>query len=207
MMNKISKKDAKRMGFRRYYTGRPCKKGHLSERWISGKCIKCHHEYKLENDARIKEKRRQHRLEMKKSIQEYDRQYWIKNKDRISINRKNDSMIKEYQKNYKKQNQQKISKQMRTYRRENQDVVSASRVSYRTRKLHAVPWWLTSKHKSQIKRIYEEARERTEQTGINYSVDHIVPLQGKEACGLHVPWNLRVITLSRNCSKANKLLT
>lgn len=52
--------------------------------------------------------------------------------------------------------------------------------------------------------FYIEARRLTEETGVNYVVDHYWPINGKGSCGLHVPWNLRVITQGENDSKGNK---
>lgn len=74
---------------------------------------------------------------------------------------------------------------------------------YRAAKLKRTPPWLTEEHWKQIEEFYNEARRLTQVTGIPHEVDHIIPLRGKNVSGLHVPWNLQILTESQNCSKNN----
>jgi hypothetical protein len=73
--------------------------------------------------------------------------------------------------------------------------------------LNAVPAWLTAEHKRHIECIYAIADFLTRKIGTNYEVDHYYPLNGDQSCGLHVPWNLRVITQVANKIKGNRLPT
>ena len=75
----------------------------------------------------------------------------------------------------------------------------------RSAKLGATPKWLTSIQKAQIQQFYDIAVARETQTGIRYTVDHVHPLRGANFSGLHVPWNLQIMSHSANSSKANKV--
>ena len=52
--------------------------------------------------------------------------------------------------------------------------------------------------------MYERAQRLSETTGIYHVVDHVWPLKGENSCGLHVPWNLQVITHALNVAKGSK---
>jgi hypothetical protein len=74
----------------------------------------------------------------------------------------------------------------------------------RALKKQALPIWLTAIEKCQIEEFYEISLAKSFQTGIKHHVDHIFPLKGKGYNGLHVPWNLQILTQEQNDKKATK---
>jgi 5-methylcytosine-specific restriction endonuclease McrA len=76
----------------------------------------------------------------------------------------------------------------------------------RTAKLNAAPSWLTEKQYKEIEEFYVLAKELQWLSEEPLHVDHIVPLQGENVSGLHVPWNLQILPRSMNSSKGNKVL-
>lgn len=95
----------------------------------------------------------------------------------------------------------KFRARVSTYKKKNPALVAASNASRRAMELMAQPPWADRKALAQY---YLEARRISLLTNIPHSVDHIWPLQGKGFTGLHVPWNLRVITQIENSQKFNK---
>jgi hypothetical protein len=100
-----------------------------------------------------------------------------------------------------KANRKIISKK---WQQENPDKNCAKAAKYRSKKLQATPSWLTPEDYKQIEVEYSLAQWASEVMKEEFHVDHIVPLQGKNVCGLHVPWNLQVIPAVANLKKGNK---
>lgn len=65
----------------------------------------------------------------------------------------------------------------------------------------ATPPWADMK---EIRKVYELANRRTQETGVPHEVDHIIPLQHPDVCGLHVEWNLQVLDYRTNAAKSNR---
>lgn len=68
---------------------------------------------------------------------------------------------------------------------------------------NATPKWLTKKHIEQVEYLYWLASDLTKICGEPYEVDHIIPLRGKNVCGLHVPWNLQILPRDLNRKKGS----
>jgi hypothetical protein len=78
----------------------------------------------------------------------------------------------------------------------------ALKAKYRAMKSNALLECLTGDDLEDIETYYH-AREHLSGVLV-YHVDHIVPLVNEVVCGLHVPWNLRLMISSENISKGNK---
>lgn len=174
---------------------------------IEGHCKICRKAsrsvYYEKNKISILESRKKYAEENKDKILRYRES---KKEERLLHGREYYKINMDDRKAYRERNRVKIKLQKRIYRASNRSKFNAKSAKRRASKLKATPNWLTKEEFIEIEELYEIAQAFKLYTGQEYHVDHIVPLQGENVCGLHVPWNLQILEASENLSKHNKLL-
>lgn len=113
-------------------------------------------------------------------------------------------LYNETRKLWKKNNKDKIRDQNSRYSSSHKAVIASNESKRRARKLQATPKWLSKEQTKEIRQFYTDAEECEWLSEGGLHVDHIVPLQGKNVSGLHVPWNLQILPGPENCSKGNR---
>ena|ERR1017187_1681536 len=113
--------------------------------------------------------------------------------------------IKTNYKTWKSANRDKTRAHSKKWSKANRAKMNAYEANRRAAKLYATPKWLTKEQLKEIQSYYELAKELQWLSEEPLEVDHIVPLQGKNVSGLHVPWNLQILPESLNCRKSNYL--
>ena len=167
-----SREEAKAQGLKRYYTGKPCKNGHVVERTTcDGKCTECNRLNAISFRGRNPEK-----------ISKENKERWSK-------------LSPEYKrakaKRYRTNNREHWLQSMRNHYKNN-------KASYKQRRhdilRNLVDQYnqLSAEEQKRLDEIYVEANELNERDGAySWHVDHIKPLAKG---GKHHPDNLQILT-------------
>lgn len=135
------------------------------------------------------------------------KKYYEKNSERLNEKRRGCKALAEKSRKRYEKNKEYMRKRQSEYGKlPSAKALNAARQKKREqRKRMATPSWLTEEHLLEMKHMYWLAGDLKAVSGQEYHVDHIVPLKGKNVCGLHVPWNLQILPADLNYRKSNRL--
>lgn len=172
------------------------------------KCIKC-----LETKPLTKEyfniskvNKDGFRSECRICQKKYLKDYYNKNRKRLlkknlEYQKKNKESVNNKKKKWAVRNKDKVKKAQKDYHKKNPHKKAEWEAKRRCCKIKATPKW---SELDKISILYEKAQWLSSITGLTYHVDHIIPLQGENVCGLHVWSNLQIVQDIINFSKSNK---
>lgn len=222
-------------GNKTYLSDKPCKNGHLAERYTSSRaCLECeplkrqnmtpeqiarkqawwrenYHSNPEPFRERSKEYKRKLRAENPEKVREAVNAWERANRDKRRViskrtREKNAESIRlSKAEAYRRSDRLINNEKSKAWRKKNPAKVRVIMNTNLAHRRQAVPKWLTPEQRAQIKRFYWLAQDCSIVTGEAYWVDHIIPLRGKTVCGLHVPWNLQVLPREVNQRKSNRV--
>jgi hypothetical protein len=108
-------------------------------------------------------------------------------------------------KEFYKENIEQRRAYQRHWSKTNRGIANALGRKYKLKKANATPLWLTPEQLYNMQCTYKVATQLSETSSQKWHVDHIVPIRGKDVCGLHVPWNLQVLPAKMNMQKGNRI--
>lgn len=198
----MTKVEAIEKGLDKYMRGTPCRKGHVGFRSTrTDACLHC-------------KKNTVNRYRKKPGIRErenqYGKDYRSRRQDDLEYKEQRNLRMRESRKRHpntrkrwRQNNRARDLANEHARRRRNPQKFIEYQKTRSERVKRATPSWLSEEHQYQMILVYEERDNRNLEGDTVWEVDHVVPIQGKKVCGLHVPWNLQVSPRSENRSKSN----
>lgn len=178
---------------------------------LQSQCRKCMKDWKRLNAEKLREAERQYyqrnaELIRNKKLDNYHKDVAKHQAKNRAWKEANVVRVQEVSANWRKKNSDYLAVARQEYYKKNRGKYLAHAVARRAAKERATPPWFDEDMQWMVEEIYHLAFKRKQALGGDWHVDHIVPLRGREVCGLHVPWNLRVIPAKANLQKKNKFI-
>lgn len=186
MSKPSNRKEAKAQGLNTYFTGKPCKRGGIADRRLNGDC-QCERCLAFAKD-------------LKASYQAENRH------KRIAWAGNNPEKMKSYKDAWAIKNKDAQAERIKQWKKDNPEKVLADFHKRRASKIKATPCWYGEFDAFVMHEALRLARLRQSITKVKWHIDHMIPLQSKEASGLHCASNIQVIPEWMNVSKANRML-
>lgn len=202
-----SRAEARAAGLKRYFTGKPCRNGHLCERRaLDAKCLECARAFDRKRYARCP--RRGKRDPERARIMAHQ-WYWA-NRERALLYRLNKREADPEANRaralaWTRANPGRVLARVRQWRKDNPRLHNANNANRRAKVRKARPSWVDLKA---IVAIYLACPP-------GMVVDHVAPLggakqlartaEGDPISGLHVPWNLQYLSDSENAGKKHRM--
>lgn len=134
--------------------------------------------------------RKAYRQSTKEHIRKRDKAYKDANIDKINKQRLA----------YRQRNRERETERAVQWQKDNPDKVAVRTAKRKASKLNATPTWFET---TLVEQVYAKCAELNELWGTDFQVDHFIPLQGDNVCGLHCWDNLQILDRSINASKNN----
>lgn len=146
----------------------------------------------------------------KSCVSAYNKAYRATNAERIAESKKqwaieNADHKAEQDRLYAQQNPGKRTIARKKWSAANPGADKAAKAKNHAARIKRIPTWLSEDDEWMIAQAYELAAVRTKLFGFVWHVDHVIPLNGKQVSGLHVPTNLQVIPWLDNLRKGNRV--
>lgn len=176
----------------------PCKNGHIGLRYVSNNvCLQC--DKSTEKSLQRKEYYERNKESIKKKVSAWASANPEKRgKTTKKWNDKNPGWHTEYGKKWAEKNPEKMREKAKRRLQKDPSYFAHYNALRKARKIQATPKWANL---SAIRDIYKACRCISKLSRIQHDVDHIIPLKGKNVCGLHVEYNLRPIPSFQNRKK------
>lgn len=189
-----SRNKAREQGVK-YYHGKICDNCRNSLRYAkNGACYKCildrSRRWKSENPMKVKIQRERWYEANREWCLQYAKDWVRNNKERRR------EYMRQYLPIWSELNREHHNEIRRSWDRENKGKVNAKTARRRSMRSNATPPWA---NQQRIAKLYEECPD-------GYHVDHVIPLQGRNVCGLHCEDNLQYLPAHENHVKSNKFL-
>jgi 5-methylcytosine-specific restriction endonuclease McrA len=186
----VTRAEAKALGLKRYFTGKPCKHGHVALRQVVNKsceeCLKLFH-------AKLRAQ-----PENKQKMKEYSREYYLQNRKKV-LERGRARNATGYNKRYYKENKERFLITVKAWIKNN----PKRRIVYRQKRRAGGNGSLLPHH---VERIFEQQKGKCAACSVSlrktgYHIDHIIALSKG---GSNDPKNIQLLCPTCNLSKGAK---